>query len=205
MKIKSLLLASENPGKLVEIIDLLSDLRVEVTTPQSLGLHLQVEEDGQTYAENAARKALAFARAGKMVALGDDSGLEVEALNGRPGIFSARFSPKQGATDADRRAYLLEQLKGKPFPVGLPGWPARFHCTVAVADPEGEVRFAEGECPGLIIPEERGTHGFGYDPVFYLPEYGRTMAELDMEIKNRISHRARAVIAAKPILAAMLG
>ncbi|MCL4561737.1 MAG: RdgB/HAM1 family non-canonical purine NTP pyrophosphatase [Chloroflexi bacterium] len=201
----SLLLASENPGKLSEILDLLADLPVEVVTPQTLGLRLQVVEDGQTYADNARRKALAFAHAGKMVALGDDSGLEVEALGGRPGIYSARFAPWEGATDADRRRYLLQQLQGRPQPEGVGGWPARFHCTVAVAAPSGEIRFAEGECPGVIISEERGTNGFGYDPVFYLPEYGQTMAELGMEVKNRISHRARAVQAAKPILIEMLG
>ncbi|MDD5371676.1 MAG: non-canonical purine NTP pyrophosphatase, partial [Anaerolineaceae bacterium] len=122
-----------------------------------------------------------------------------------PGLCSHRFAPWEDATDADRRCYLLERLRGLPFPPGLPGWPARFHCTVAVAAPDGTVHYAEGDCPGVIIPGERGTGGFGYDPVFYLPEYGQTMAELGMGVKNQISHRARAVHAAIPILEGMLG
>jgi XTP/dITP diphosphohydrolase len=195
-----LLIASENPGKLVEIQAILEGLPVRLVSPRDLGLRLDVAETGQTYAENAALKARAYARAGQMVALGDDSGLEVAALDNRPGLYSHRFSPKPDATDADRRAYLLELLAGKPFPDGLAGWPAAFHCTVAVATPAGEVRFAEGTCPGLIIPDERGTGGFGYDPIFLLPEYGKTMAELDMDAKNRVSHRGRAVQAAEPIL-----
>jgi XTP/dITP diphosphohydrolase len=195
-----LLIASENPGKLVEIRAILEGLPVSLVSPKDLGLRLDVAETGQSYAENAALKARAYAQAGQMVALGDDSGLEVAALDGRPGLYSHRFSPKPHASDADRRAYLLEQLAGKPFPDGLAGWPAAFRCTVAVATPDGKVRFAEGACPGLIIPEERGTGGFGYDPIFLLPEFGQTMAELEMDAKNRVSHRGRAVHAAEPIL-----
>jgi XTP/dITP diphosphohydrolase len=195
-----LLIASENPGKLIEIQAILEGLAVRMVSPRDLGLRLDVAETGLTYAENAALKAHAYAQAGQMVALGDDSGLEVAALDHRPGLYSHRFSPKPDATDADRRAYLLELLAGKPFPDGLTGWPAAFRCTVAVATPAGGVRFAEGTCPGLIIPEERGTSGFGYDPIFLLPEFGKTMAELDMDAKNRVSHRGRAVQAAEPIL-----
>jgi XTP/dITP diphosphohydrolase len=195
-ELPKLLIATENKGKIVEIETLLEGLPFQLVTPESLGLHLNVVEDGQTYAENAARKALAHARASGMLVLADDSGLEVDALGGLPGIRSARFAPQPGASDADRRRYLLQQLQGKPRP-----WKACFHCTAAVATPEGEIEYAAGECLGEIIPEERGTAGFGYDPVFFLPEYGQTMAELGLEVKNQISHRARAITAARSILA----
>lgn len=196
-----LLLATNNQGKRREISALLADMEIELVLPGELGLNLQVEETGSTYAENAARKALAFAQASGLPALGDDSGLEVDALGGQPGLYSARYAPMPNATDADRRVYLLEKLQGKPRP-----WTARFRCVVAVAYPDpdggpGRVQFAEGTCEGEIIPEERGTGGFGYDPIFFIPEAGRTMAELSMEEKNRLSHRARAVHAARPLLA----
>jgi XTP/dITP diphosphohydrolase len=202
---RKLLIATNNPGKLVEFQALLAGLDLELVTPARLGLHLEVEENGQTYAENAAAKALAFAEASKLVSLADDSGLEVEALGGEPGIRSHRFAPQPGASDSDRRAYLLARLAGHPRP-----WRGRFFCTVAVAVPEAGqgksiVRFAEGACPGEIIPEERGENGFGYDPIFLIPELNRTMAELNMEEKNRLSHRARAVMAARPALAGLLG
>lgn len=190
-----ILLASNNKGKLDEILALLADLDIELVTPAGLGLNMEVAEDGQTYAENAARKGLAFAQAANLLTLADDSGLEVDALNGAPGLYSARFSPKPGATDADRRAYLLAQLVDIPQP-----WKARFRCVIALATPSGEVKFTEGICPGEIIPEERGSNGFGYDPIFLLPELGHTMAQLEMHEKNQLSHRARAVLAAKPLL-----
>lgn len=202
---RQLLLATENRGKVIEMQDLLKGLDVRLLTPGELGLALNVVENGQTYAENAALKATAYAHASRHISLADDSGLEVDALEGAPGLHSHRFVPGENATDADRRRYLLERLRGLPFPSGLPGWPASFHCTVAIASPDGPVRYAEGICPGVIIPEERGTGGFGYDPVFYLLEYGQTMAELGMGIKNQISHRARAVHAAIPILEEVLG
>ena len=195
-----LIIASENPGKLVEIHEILKDLPIRLVSPSQLGLHLDVAETGATYAENAALKAQAYAQASQLPALGDNSGLEVAALGGRPGLHSHRFAPQPGATDADRRAYLLELLQSQPAPPGLTGWPAAFHCTVAVATPGGNLQYAYGECPGLIIPEERGTGGFGYDPIFYIPEAGMTMAELGMEAKNKISHRGRAVQSAIPIL-----
>jgi XTP/dITP diphosphohydrolase len=159
-----------------------------------------VEEDGSTYAENASKKALAFARASGLISLADDSGLEVDALGGAPGLYSARYSPKPGAKDADRRAYLLENLRNQPRP-----WMARFHATIAIATPLGEVQLVDGNCPGEIIPGERGTGGFGYDPIFYLAELGKTMAELPSEEKNRLSHRGRAARAARPILLRLFG
>lgn len=192
---KRLLVASTNPGKLRELHALLQDVSVELVTPSLIGLHLQVREDGRTYAENAGRKAVAYARASGLLTLADDSGLEVEALEGAPGLHSARYAPQPNATDADRRAYLLRQLQDHPRP-----WLAQFRCVVALALPDGEVYFTEGICRGEIIPQERGEHGFGYDPIFLLPQYGRTMAELSIGEKNRISHRARAVRAALPLL-----
>jgi XTP/dITP diphosphohydrolase len=190
-----LLIATENQGKIKELQELLAGLGLELVTPRQLGLTLNVVEDGQTYEENAGKKARAYADASGLVALADDSGLEVDALGGAPGLYSARYSPKPGATDADRRAYLLKNLRDKPRP-----WPAHFHATVAIASPDGDLRFAEGNCYGEIIPEERGTGGFGYDPIFFIPVSGRTMAELDMDEKNRLSHRALAVQNAIQIL-----
>jgi len=194
-----LLIASNNPGKLVEILDLLKDLDLELLTPGQIDLDLKVDETGETYAQNAALKGLAFARQSGLLTLADDSGLEVAALNGAPGLHSARYVNRPGATDADRRQALLHALAGQPRP-----WRARFRCLVALVRPSGEMHFTEGICPGEIIPEERGTGGFGYDPIFYLPEMQRTMAELEMEQKNRLSHRARAVLAARPLLLQIL-
>ncbi len=193
--IPKLLLASKNPGKMREMRALLENLEAHLLSPIDLDLNLDVEEKGQTYAENAARKARAYAQHTGFVSLADDSGLEVDALDGAPGLYSARYAPQPGATDTDRRAYLLQQLHGHARP-----WKARFRCTVAVATPAGEVRFTEGILPGEIIPEERGQGGFGYDPIFFIPELGKTMAELSMEEKNKISHRARAVRDAVPVL-----
>lgn len=194
-----LFLASNNKGKMLELQSLLSELEVDLVTPIQIGLLLEVEESGETYAENAARKANAFAQASGLLTLADDSGLEVAALGGLPGIRSARFAPMPGATDADRRAYLLQRLAGYPRP-----WQARFHCTLALATPSGELHFGDGVCPGEIIPEERGDNGFGYDPIFLIPKLGRTMAELSLDEKNRLSHRARAVSASWTVLVEML-
>ena len=195
-----LLLATNNRGKVREIQALLGGTGVELILPEEIGLELLIPEEGQTYAENAARKALAFARASGRISLGDDSGLEVDALDGKPGLHSNRFAPWPDATDADRRAYLLQCLQGKPRP-----WTGRFRATVAVATPAGEVRYALGACEGEIIPEERGTNGFGYDPIFLIPALGKTMAELSMDEKNRLSHRARAIQNARQFLKEMLG
>ncbi len=192
-----LLIATNNKGKVKELQDLLKDTGLELVTPAEINLDLEVEEDGATYAENAAKKARAFAHASGLISLADDSGLEVDALDGAPGLYSARYHPKPGANDADRRAYLLENLAGKPRP-----WTAHFHATIAIAVPVPEqvVQVVEGNCYGEIIPEERGTGGFGYDPIFLLSELNQTMAELEMDEKNRLSHRAKAVMNAIPVL-----
>ncbi len=193
-----LLVATGNLGKLSEIQSLMDGINITLVTPDTCGVSLKVEENGDTYEENASLKARLFVRASGLVTLADDSGLEVDALAGRPGIHSARFSPLPHATDADRRAYLLELLSDRPRP-----WTAHFHCTVAIATPEDKLYYAQGNCPGEVIPVERGTNGFGYDPIFLLPEIGLTMAELSMDEKNRLSHRARAIKAAIPILLAV--
>ena len=190
-----LLIATENQGKVKEIQSLLKDLDLELLTPKSIGLSLAVVEDGATYDENAGKKARAYAQASGLVSLADDSGLEVDALNGAPGLYSARYSPLPNATDADRRALLLHNLKDKPHP-----WTAHFHAVIALCTPDGTVQFAEGNCYGEIISEERGDNGFGYDPIFFVPALMRTMAELSMDEKNRLSHRALAIQNAKPAL-----
>ena len=197
---QKILLATNNPGKVLEIKALLADLSIALLTPADLGLVLEVPEDGENYAENASKKAAAFALASGLTSLGDDSGLEVDILGGQPGLHSHRFSPDPNASDADRRKYLLERLSDKPRP-----WTARFRATVAVALPTGEVRLVTGECRGEIIPLERGSNGFGYDPIFLIPELGLTMAELGMDVKNQLSHRARAVRNAIPILKEFMG
>ena len=198
---KQLLIATNNKGKIKELQDLLKDTGIELITPSQINLDLEVVEDGETYAENAAKKAVAFAQSSGLVSLADDSGLEVDALGGAPGLYSARYGSSNGGklSDAERRAFLIRNLQDLPRP-----WTGRFHATIAVAVPNGETHLAEGFCNGEIIPEERGTGGFGYDPVFLLPELGKTMAELPMEEKNRLSHRARAVMNAKPILEKLL-
>lgn len=188
-------MATNNHGKQKEIRELLSDLGLELITPSQMGLVLDVEETGATYAENATLKATAFARATGLLSLADDSGLEVDVLEGAPGLHSARYAPAPGAGDAGRRAYLLQQLSEKPKP-----WLACFRCTVAVADPQGALWLSEGSCQGHIIPEERGQNGFGYDPIFLLPDLGLTMAELTMEQKNQLSHRAQAIRATRHLL-----
>ncbi len=190
-----ILLASQNAGKLREIQAILGALPIQIVTPAELGIHLDVAETGSTYTENATLKAHAYAKASGYIALADDSGLEVDALNGAPGLYSARYAPAPNATDADRRAYLLKNLVGKPRP-----WTARFRAAIAIYLPSGALHYADGTCEGEIIPEEHGTGGFGYDPIFYIPEKECTMAELDEAEKNRISHRARALEKAKKIL-----
>ncbi len=183
-----LLLATHNIGKIKELQDLLLGLGADLLVPEDLGLDLEIEESGSTYLDNASKKAAAYAKKSKLLSLADDSGLEVEALDGAPGIYSARYSPKPGANDRDRRRYLLKQLQGHARP-----WLAKFRCTVVLASPGGEIRFADGDCPGEIVPEERGDRGFGYDPIFMVDDMGKTMAELSMAEKNQLSHRARAV------------
>ncbi len=194
-----LLIATNNAGKLREYHALLSDLPVELTTPDREGIDLKVEECGESFVENALLKARAYCTAGGLPTLADDSGLEVDALGGAPGVYSARYAGDH-ATDRDRYEKLLQALQDVPPAQRT----ARFRCAVALVLPDGTERIAEGECEGVIIDTPRGEHGFGYDPVFYMPALGKTMAELPMELKNQISHRARALMRMKPVLQALL-
>jgi len=178
---------------------LLKDENFILRTPQDLSISLKIEETGSTYAENAHLKAAAFCKESGLPALADDSGLEVAALDGAPGLFSARFSLKPDATDADRRALLISKLKSVSRP-----WKARFVCTMALALPNGKIFYSHGICRGEIIPEERGNGGFGYDPVFLCEGTNHTMAELGMSEKNRISHRAKAAEGILPLIRSAL-
>jgi XTP/dITP diphosphohydrolase len=195
----SLLIATGNSGKQREMCALLSSLALDLLSLHDVDVNRHVDEIGTTYEENARLKAIAYHKLTGLPVLAEDSGLEVKALDGAPGVYSARFSPKENATDADRRAHLLALLEGKPHP-----WEAHFHCTAVLALPDGTCLQTTGRCTGIIIPEERGTGGFGYDPVFFLPKYGATMAELPFELKNQISHRARAIQAILPLIQANL-
>jgi XTP/dITP diphosphohydrolase len=194
-----LLLATNNPGKAAEYRALLEGCGWELVTPRDLGLNLEVEEAGTDYAENARMKAEAFAKGSGLVALADDSGIEVDALGGAPGPLSARFGGDD-ISDRQRVALLLERLKGVPPERRS----ARFRCLIAVARPEGQVSLFEGQCEGRVAEEPRGEGGFGYDPVFLLPERGLTLAELPPEEKNAVSHRGRAARAARVLLEGLL-
>jgi len=194
-----LLVATNNPGKLVEYRELLGDLCVELVYLPDVGLGDAVEETGTTFEENAVLKARTYAAASGLLTLADDSGLEVDALGGEPGVRSARYAGPN-ATDAARYRLLLERLADVPWERRG----ARFRCVVAIATPKGAVATVEGECQGIIGFEPRGIHGFGYDPVFYLPEFHLTMAELPPHVKNQISHRARATVRAREVLREML-
>jgi XTP/dITP diphosphohydrolase len=190
-----LLLATNNPGKLREYTALLSGCGYELVTPAQMGIELDVAETGTTFAENAALKAGALAAASGMLTLADDSGLEVDALGGAPGVFSARYAGEKTG-DAERNALLLTNLRDVPEELRS----ARFRCVIAIADSNGTLRFAEGAVEGCIAFEPSGSNGFGYDPVFFLPELGKTMAEITPGEKNRLSHRARAAAAACELL-----
>jgi XTP/dITP diphosphohydrolase len=194
-----LLVATNNPGKVREYEALLKGLPLTLTYPAQEGIDIEVEETGSTFAENARLKAMAYAGASDLLTLADDSGLEVDALGGEPGTRSARYAGQE-ASDEDRYRLLLSKLEGVPWERRT----ARFRCVIAVARPQGEVRIAEGTCEGVIAFEPKGEHGFGYDPVFYMPEQGQTMAELEPEVKNRISHRARAAEGARRVLQELL-
>ena len=184
---KQLVIATRNAGKLREFRNLLLPLKADVLSLSDMGIDADVEESGNTFAENARLKAIGYSRLTRIPVLADDSGLEVDALCGRPGIHSARYAGP-GASDADRIRKILDELEkagGKRD--------ARFFCSLALAQDGVLILESEGECRGIIAGEPRGTNGFGYDPVFYFPELGKTYAELDEAEKNRYSHRACAV------------
>jgi XTP/dITP diphosphohydrolase len=182
-----LLLATNNKGKVREYKSMLKDLPFELVSQAELGIKTEVDEVGESLEENARLKATTLARESRLLVLADDSGLEVDALGGEPGRLSARYAG-EGASDKDRVSYLLTRLKD--VPEGKRS--ARFRCVIAIAQPDGKVELCSGECEGIITLEPRGKEGFGYDPIFYLPGLGKTMAELTLEEKNRVSHRGRA-------------
>lgn len=194
-----LVLATANPGKVRELRELLAPAGVECVSLLDLPGFPRVEETGQTYLENATLKARAIATWSGLPALADDSGLEVDALDGRPGVHSAYFAgPK--ASDHDNVAKLLDELRGIPPERRT----ARFRCVLVVARPDGALLAEEGVCEGRITSEPKGEDGFGYDPVFFHPPTGKTFAQLSREEKNQYSHRARAAAKLCPKLRAFL-
>jgi XTP/dITP diphosphohydrolase len=195
-----LLLATNNQAKVREYRSLLKSLPFELVTLAQQGITTVVDEVGESLEENARLKASTLAAESKLLALADDSGLEVDALGGEPGRLSARYAG-QGASDRDRVSYLLSRMKGVPWEKRS----ALFRCVIAIAKPGGDVQLCTGECRGLITFEPRGSWGFGYDPIFYLPELDKTMAELPMEVKNQVSHRGKAVREAFRVLTKLAG
>lgn len=192
---RKLLIATHNPGKIREYQTLLADLPLTVTSLKAEGITEDVEETGQTFAENACLKAESYARMTGLWTWADDSGLEVDALDGRPGVYSARYAGP-GATDQDRYQKLLQELHQQPDAPRT----ARFRCVVAIAIPDAEIATVEGTVEGIITNQPQGANGFGYDPIFLLPERGLTMAALPAEVKNEISHRGQAAQKAKLLL-----
>ena len=182
-----LLLATNNKAKVREYKSLLRGIPYEIVTLAEQGITTVVDEVGGSLEENARLKATALAAESGLLSLADDSGLEVDALGGEPGSLSARYAG-EGASDIERINYLLARLKDVPQEKRT----ARFRCVIAIATPDGTVELCSGECRGFITLAPRGDHGFGYDPVFYLPELGKTMAELPLELKNQVSHRGQA-------------
>ena len=181
-------LATHNPGKLREMADILSHLNIEVVSPADLGLNVDVEETGTTFAENAMLKAKAICAAAKLPAIADDSGLCVDALNGGPGVYSARYGGEE-LDDRGRYLLLLNSMRGQTTRA------AHFACAIACAFPNGKTLTAEGRCDGSIAFAPMGEGGFGYDPVFFVPEFRKTFGQLSAEEKCSVSHRGRALAA----------
>ena len=204
MPAPTLVMATRNPGKVGELKELLKDTGVTLLSLANFPELPETPEEGATFAENAAAKALAVARLTKFPALADDSGLAVDALSGAPGVFSARYAQDRTAPrppgDADNWRKLLEEMQGVPWEART----ARFVCEIALALPDGRLFRAHGECEGIIALSPQGEHGFGYDPVFWVPAYTATMAQLGPAVKNQISHRGRALAAFHDLLASVI-
>jgi XTP/dITP diphosphohydrolase len=190
-----LLLATSNLGKIREYRFLLDGLGYQITTLTEEGIAKIVAESGDNYEQNARLKAITYAKLSQLTALADDSGLEVDALDGEPGVKSARFAGK-ATNDAEKVGLLLAKLNSVPWERRT----AHFKCVISIASPGGHTEVCYGECHGMITFEAKGENGFGYDPIFFLPEIGKTMAELPLEMKNQISHRARASQKARQVL-----
>lgn len=183
-----ILLATNNNGKVKEMKDILSDLGVSVYSLKDKNIDIYVVEDGETFEENSVKKAKEICKVSSMITVADDSGLVVDYLNGAPGVYSARYAG-ENATDEEKYMKLLSELKGVPKDERT----ARFVSVISIVYPNGECESLRGECEGLITEAPEGNGGFGYDPVFYCPEYNKTFGELSMEEKNKISHRAKAL------------
>jgi XTP/dITP diphosphohydrolase len=195
-----LLVATTNKGKIKEYRHLLSGIPYEILTPADCGINADVAETGKTFEENAILKATTLASISCLLTLADDSGLEVDALGGEPGTHSHRWAG-ENTTDADRNTYLLARLKEAPDKSRA----AQFRCVIAIAEPNGKVELFSGSCQGVIAKAPKGEHGHGYDPVFYVPELKKTMAELPLAEKNALSHRGRAAEKAKKWLINRVG
>jgi XTP/dITP diphosphohydrolase len=192
---KKLLLATTNKGKIEEYRYLFKGLPFEIVSPMQENIDIDVDEKYMTLEDNARQKALEYAKQSGIITVADDSGLEVGALGGEPGVRSSRYAG-EGASDQDRVNYLLSKLEG----VSTGKRTARFRCVIAIADKNGMRATCEGECHGTIAFEPKGENGFGYDPIFFFPEFNKTLAELTTETKNTVSHRANAAREARPIL-----
>ena len=193
--LQEVVIATRNPGKLREIQAILSPFSLKILSLMDFPGIPEILEDGATFAENAGKKAMTIARLTGRLSIADDSGLAVLSLQGRPGVFSSRYAG-ENATDQQRCQKLLDEMA--EIPQGHRG--ATFLCVIAVALPDGKMQAVQGECRGSIVFAPRGNHGFGYDPIFFIPQFAKTMAELEPEVKNRISHRARALEQLKLIL-----
>jgi XTP/dITP diphosphohydrolase len=190
-----LVLATQNQHKIQEINQILVHPQLELLSLKDLSLKPDIREDGDTFQQNAYLKAYHVAKLTGEITLADDSGLEVNALGGAPGVYSARYAG-ENATDKQNNRYLLKQMQGIPPSKRQ----ARFCCVIAIVKPDGESFYAEGLCEGVIALSPKGKHGFGYDPLFIIPQYNKTLAELGPKTKNQISHRANALIQAKEII-----
>jgi XTP/dITP diphosphohydrolase len=197
--VKEIVVATENPGKLREIKESLRGMEVQILSLTDLPPLPPLKEDGSTFRENALKKARTVAHQTGRLTIADDSGLEVDYLNGEPGVRSARFAGED-ASDMENNRKLLQCLEG--IPPSQRG--ATFRCVIAVVDPHGRESAIEGTCRGVIGEQEKGSQGFGYDPLFIIPELGKTLAELPLEEKNRISHRGKALASLKKVLADFL-
>lgn len=198
-----LLIATNNPHKIDEFQEILSDLPLTLTWPAEIGLELDPEETGVTFEENAIIKARAFARASGLLTWADDSGLEIDALGGEPGVYSARYGQTPKDDHSGRNQLVLDKLMAKNVP-----WPertGRFVCVVAVALSDHLVGTARGAVDGLIAYEPAGSNGFGYDPIFFFPEFNQTLAQISSALKHSVSHRGRAARAAVPLLEQVIG
>lgn len=196
---EKLLVATHNQGKVVELAELLADLNLDLLSLDEAGVSREVAETGNTFRDNAILKVQAYARETGLLTLADDSGLEVDALEGRPGVHTARFGG-EGLNHEERYQLLLEKLKDVRWEQRT----ARFRCVVALATPERLIATTEGTMEGHIAFEPAGNGGFGYDPVFFVDDQGKTTAQLPAAVKNRLSHRGRAVLKMKPILQELL-